>query len=156
MFDYLKFSLSFTFLHIISYMIAGIVAYYIVHKGPYFTGDDSFFESYRTPGTEDWNHVNKWLIPIQVIRGLLFSIVLYPVLSAIGNFGFAMVFLFIFGLMYVYTELGSMVAGPCNLEGWIYFKKEKFSKSRSFCLKMHFEGLFYSLLIALLISVFLF
>jgi hypothetical protein len=87
MFDYLKFSLSFTFLHILSYVIAGIVAYYIVHKGPYFTGDDSFFEIYRTPGTEDWNHVNKWLIPTQVIRGLLFSIVLYPVLSTIGNLG---------------------------------------------------------------------
>ncbi|WP_157209633.1 hypothetical protein [Methanosalsum zhilinae] len=133
-----------------------MVAYYVVHKGPYFTGDDPFFNNYRTPDTADWAHVNRWLIPVQIIRGFLFSIVLYPILDVIDGLGASMIFLFIFGLMYVYTELASMVAGPCNLEGWIYFKSEKFSRGKFFCLKMHFEGIFYSLVIASLVSIFLF
>lgn len=88
--------------------------------------------------------VAKLTLPLQLLRGLVLSIVLYPILELLGDLSYPLRFVFLAGLMFVYTDFASAVPFPHNLEGVIYMK-ERYLKKSAFW-KLQFEMIIFSLL----------
>ena len=88
------------------------------------------------------------------MRGLLFSLILYPILVPLGELAFVTRHLFFAGLMFVYTHLACAAPCPDNIEGVVYMKKRYIEKSSFF--KFQFEMVIYSLLFGFLVSFLLF
>lgn len=151
--QYLIFSLWFTLIHVLSYMIAGMLALRI--SKDIYDGKSRLMDYLRDMSDEkESKNVHRWLIPGQIVRGLLLSIVLYPILLPLGDLSFGVRFLFFAGLMFVYTHVACAAPCPDNIEGLIYMK-ERYIKKPSF-FKFQFEMVIYSLLVGFLVSFFLF
>jgi len=151
--QYLIFSLWFTLIHVLSYMIAGMLALRI--SKDIYDGKSRLMDYLRDMSDEkESKNVHRWFIPGQIVRGLLLSIVLYPILLPLGDLSFGVRFLFFAGLMFVYTHVACAAPCPDNIEGLIYMK-ERYIKKPSF-FKFQFEMAIYSLLLGFLVSFFLF
>ncbi|HED23782.1 MAG TPA: hypothetical protein ENN91_01495 [Firmicutes bacterium] len=151
--NYILFSLWFTLVHIISYTLAGVLALRI--SKDIYEGKSRLMDYLRDMSVQsESRHVQKWFIPGQIVRGIILSVVLYPVLGFLGEISFGLRFLFFFGLMFGYTHLAS--AAPCsdNIEGLIYLKERYIN--RSIFLKFHYEMIIYSVVLALAVSLLLF
>lgn len=151
--EYLFFSLWFTMVHVLSYMIAGMLALRV--SKDIYEGNSRLMDYHRDMSDDaESKHVHIWFIPGQILRGLLLSIILYPVIGPLGELAFVMRYAFFAGLMFVYTHLACAAPCPDNIEGFVYMKKRYITKS-SF-LKFQFEMVIYSLLFGFLVSYFLF
>ncbi len=151
--EYLFFSLWFFLIHIISYMIAGMLALRI--SKDLYEGKSRLMDYHRDMSNHgESKHVHIWFIPGQILRGLLLSIILYPVIGPLGELAFVMRYAFFAGLMFVYTHLACAAPCPDNIEGFVYMKKRYITKSSFF--KFQFEMVTYSLLFGFLASNFLF
>lgn len=152
--EYLQFSFWFIVVHIGAYWLAGVISYPLFYK-PFWEGDHPLFEPFlRTrSNAEEWKHVMIWLIPAQLIRALLMSIVLYPILAPLGELSFILRFAFLGGLMFVYADLASAVPFSNTIEGIVYMKARFV---RGVFWKMQFEGLIYSLVMGFFVGWFLF
>lgn len=151
--EYLVFSFWFMIIHTAAYMLAGILALRI--SKDIYEGKSRLMDYLRDMSVEDESkHVQKWVLPSQLLRGLLMSVVLYPVLAPLGEIAFGLRFAFLAGLMFVYTHLASAAPCPDNIEGFVYMK-ERFFKKSTF-LKFQFEMIIYSLILGFLTSFFLF
>ncbi len=140
---YVRFSLWFTLIHTVAYAVAGMIALRV--SGDIYEGKErlmTYLRDMSDPGER--GHVEKWSILAQVPRGLLMSVVLYPILGAMGEMPLGLRFAFLSGLMFVYTHLSA--AAPCadNIEGFVYMKDAFFRRS-SF-LKFQMEMVMYSVL----------
>jgi len=147
--EYLKFSLLFTLAHTLAYIIAGVIAlgfskdiYETKNRHATFLRDMSNKE-------ESW-HVSKNFLPAQIVRGLLMSLVLFPLLPSIAAQSFGLNVAFFSGLMFIYTHLAAVSPFLDNIEGLVYFKKKYLV--RKFFLKFQAEMILYSLLFGLLIG----
>lgn len=151
--NYLLFSLGFVVIHTIAYTIAGVLALRV--SKDLYEGENRLLDFLRDTGVpEDSQHLGKWLIPSQVVRGLLLSIVFYPILGALGDLSFGLRFAFMGGLMFVYMDLASAVPFIGNIEGFVYFK-QRYLKTENIW-KMQFEMVIYSLLFGFFVSWLLF
>ncbi len=151
--EYIVFSFWFTVIHTASYTIAGVLGLRIGKE--LYEQKNRLLDFLRNMSDENENkYVSKWFIPVQLLRGLLMSIVLYPILGALGELSFGLRFAFLSGLMFIYTDLASTVPFPHNLEGFIYMK-DRYLKRELFG-KLYFEVLIYSLLFGFLASWLLF
>ena len=151
--QYFIFSLWFTLIHVLSYMIAGMLALRI--SKDIYDGKSRLMDYHRDMSDQNESkHVHKWFIPGQIVRGILLSIVLYPILLQLGELSFGMRFLFFTGLMFVYTHVACAAPCPDNIEGLIYMKERYIKKTAFF--KFQFEMVIYSLLLGFLASYFLF
>lgn len=150
--EYIKFSLFFTLIHVVSYTIAGVIALKI-SKDIYETQNRhcNFLRDMSDP--EESKHVQNYFLPAQILRGLLMSVVLYPLFSTIGNLSFLLKFIFFGGLMFIYTHIAAVSPFMDNIEGLVYFKKEYLIKN--FFLKFQLEMVIYSTIFGLLMSLFL-
>ncbi len=151
--EYLAFSLWFIVFHLGAYVLAGAIALRISKE--IYEGKSRVMDYLRDMSkAEESKHVHKWFIPAQLLRGLLLSVVLYPVLGVLGELDLGLRFVFLGGLFFVYTHLAS--AAPCldNIEGLVYMKKRYLIKSSFW--KFQFEMVVYSLLLGFLVSYFLF
>lgn len=147
--DYLYFSLLFTAFHTLAYFLAGIVAYSI--SSDLYEGEDRLLDFLVSPEEEGAGSFTlKKVIPAQVFRGLLMSVVLYPVLDFLGDLTFGARFLFFAGLMFIYTDLSSAVPFPSNLEGFVYMR-DKYTGGNVFW-KTQAEMVIYSVLFGLFAS----
>ncbi|MFO7953146.1 MAG: hypothetical protein R6U91_10155 [Bacillota bacterium] len=150
---YLVFSLWFTLIHVLSYTIAGVLVLRISKE--IYEGKSRLMDYLRDMSVEkESKHVQNWFIPGQIVRGILLSIILYPILVPLGELSFGMRFLFFTGLMFVYTHMACAAPCPDNIEGLIYMKERYIDKS-SF-LKFNYEMVVYSLLLGFSVSYFLF
>ncbi len=150
---YLIFSFWFMIFHTIAYMLAGAIS--LKTSKDIYRGRERIMDYLRDMSSEqESSHVQRWVLPSQLLRGLLMSIVLYPVLGPIGELSFALRLLFMVGLLFIYTHLSS--AAPCidNIEGFIYMK-EQYIKKRAF-LNFQREMIIYSLVLGILFSWLLF
>lgn len=151
--EYIKFSLFFTLVHTGSYLIAGLLAYRISHD--LYHGDNRLLDFLKDMSDQSENtQVAKWSLPLQLLRGLLLSIVLYPIMGLLGDLSYILRFIFLFGLMFVYTDFASAIPFPHNIEGLIYLK-ERYLKKRAFW-KLQFEMIIFSLLFGMISSSLLF
>ena len=151
--NYLIFSFWFTVIHTAAYMVAGMIALKI--SKDIYDGKSRLMDYLRDMANENESkHVHKWFLPAQLLRGLLMSIVLYPVIGLLGDISFGLRFLFLAGLMFVYTHIACAAPCPDNIEGFVYLKDRYFKKSTF--LKFQFEMITYSLLFGLTAGWFLF
>lgn len=139
--------------HTKAYLLAEVIA--LKTSNDIYQGKERSMDYLRDMSSEqESKHVQRWVFPLQLLRGLLMSIVLYPVLDPIGEMSFVLRFLFIVGLLFIYTHLSSVA--PCldNIEGFIYMK-ERYIKKSAF-LNFQREMIIYSLLMGILFSWLLF
>lgn len=150
--EYLQFSLWFTIFHTFSYLFAGAIALKI--SGDLYKGKNRLLDFIRDmDDKEESGHVQRYFIPAQIFRGVIMSIVFYPILGVLTELSFVYLFLFIGGLMFLFTDFASAIPFANNIEGFVYMRK-KYLKKDSFW-KLYFETFVYSLVFALLLSWFL-
>jgi hypothetical protein len=149
--DYIKFSLLFILIHGVSYMVAGVLALKI-SKDIYESKNRhcDFLRDVSDP--KENKHIQMMFLPAQILRGLLMSIVLFPVLNTIREFPFALKFIFFGSLMFIYTHIAAVSPFIDNIEGLVYFKKNYVIKK--YLLKFQMEMVIYSVLFGLLMSIF--
>lgn len=99
---------------------------------------------------EESKHVQIMFLPAQILRGLLMSIVLFPVLNTIRELPFTLKFTFFCSLMFIYTHIAAVSPFIDNIEGFVYFKKDYLIKK--YLLKFQMEMVIYSILFGLLMS----
>jgi len=137
------------------YTIAGALALKITGKD-FYEGERRSLDFLRDMSDPDESkQVQILFIPAQLLRGLLMSIVLFPILGVLKEMTFELRALFICGLMFVYTDFAGAVAFPNNIEGYVYMKKERYFKKGAFW-KSHIEMIVYSLIFGVAVSWFLF
>lgn len=130
-------------IHIIAYMLAGMITYPFVHKG------HPIYDHYlRKEGEEEWNKTMKFLLPTQIARGLLLSLVFFPVLSFLKDQSILLNITFLFGVLFIVGGLASQIPFPGNLEGFVYVR-DKFQKER---LKFHLEDLIYCPMVSVAVA----
>lgn len=151
--EYIKFSLLFMLVHTGAYFVAGMLAYRISRD--LYHGDNRLLDFLKDMSNESENaRVAKLTLPLQLLRGLVLSIVLYPIIGLLGELSYGLRFVFLAGLMFVYTDFASAVPFPHNIEGIIYMK-ERYLKKSAFW-KLQFEMIVFSLLFGLVSSWLLF
>ncbi len=150
---YVLFSVWFTVIHIAAYFIAGLIALKVCSST--YEGTSRVMDYHRdvTEG-EEKKHVAKWIFPAQAARGLLMSIVLYPILGPLGELSLIVRILFIAGLMFIYHHLACVSPGPDNLEGLVYMRKRYIQRGSFFTFQL--EMTLYPLLFAVAVSYLLF
>jgi len=147
--QYLKFSGFFILAHFISYTIAGVIAYRF--SKDLYEGENRLLDFLKDMSNEKENaEVAKYSMPAQILRGLLLSIVFFPILGALESISFITRAVFFSGLMFIYTDLASAMPFPDTIEGLVYMKK-KYLKPSAFW-KMQIEMLIYSIFFGLLAS----
>ncbi|MFP3897014.1 MAG: hypothetical protein ACLFV5_09320 [Anaerolineales bacterium] len=147
------FSLLFTLVHTGAYVIAGMLALKVSED--LYHGENrllDFVNDMSDPGQS--GRTQKWFVLGQLLRGLLLSIVLYPVLESLGELSFGLRCAFMAGLMFVYTDFASAVPFPHNIEGFVYLKDRYLSREAFW--KLQFEIIIYSLLFGLFAAWLLF
>jgi hypothetical protein len=149
--QYLIFTLLFILIHTIAYTVAGAVA--LRFSKDIYEGENRLFDFLRDMNSPEGQAVSRWFLPAQLLRGLLLSIVLWPILGLLGQLPFGLQFLFFTGLMFFYTDFAGAVPFAGNIEGYVYMK-EKYLNKTSFW-KMQAEMLIYSPLFGLLAALFL-
>ncbi|KAB3533581.1 hypothetical protein F8154_10470 [Alkaliphilus pronyensis] len=150
---YLVFSFWFVIMHVVSYSLAGILALKI--SKDIYEGKGRVMDYLKDMSDDkERRYVEIWFLPAQILRGLILSLVLYPVLNSLGEMSFSLRFIFFVGLMFIYTHLGSAAPCPDNIEGFVYLRKRYFNINSFY--KFQLEMLIYSFLFALGCSYFLF
>ncbi|MGM0625570.1 MAG: hypothetical protein ACQES0_06810 [Bacteroidota bacterium] len=150
MMEYLGFSFFFILSHILAYTIAGVIALGI--SKDIYESKARLCDFLRDMADkQESKHVSRYFLPAQIIRGLLMSVILFPLLPAISDFPFHISSLFFAGLMFVFTHLAAASPFIDNIEGWVYFKKKYIRKSA--IAKFQTEMLTYAVLFGLLISM---
>lgn len=145
--DYLLFSLGFILIHTAAYMLAGAITYPIIHRG------HPIYEHYlrREEEKDEWSKTMRLLIPAQLLRGLLLSVVFFPVLGFLGGQSLLLNIVFLFGILFVVGGLASQVPFPGNIEGIVYVR----DKFREGSLRFYVEDLIYCPIVAVLVSLIL-
>lgn len=144
--EYIKFSLFFILAHTVSYTIAGAIA--LSMSKDIYESKNRHCDFLRDMSDKDESkHVSIYFIPAQILRGLLMSIVLFPLLSFIGDLTFVLSAIFFGSLMFVYTHIAAASPFIDNIEGYVYFKKNYLMKKEF--VKFQFEMVLYSILFGL-------
>lgn len=143
MLEYIRFSLVFMLVHTGAYLAAGLLAYRISHE--LYHGENRLLDFLKDMSDPTENsRVAKWSLPLQLLRGLVLSIVLFPIMGLLGDLPYGLRFVFLASLMFIYTDFASAIPFPHNIEGFIYMKERYFRKNAIW--KLHFEMFIYSLL----------
>ena len=95
---------------------------------------------------QERGHVQTMFLPAQLLRGILMSLVLLPILPALEELSFLLRFTFLGGLAFIFTHLSSASPCPDNIEGYVYMKERYFNKTAF--LKFQGEMLLYSVVFA--------
>lgn len=144
--EYLWFGLAFTAVHTVAYTVAGAAA--LRFSGDLYRGQGRLYDFHRDmDDPEERQYVEKRFLPAQLLRGALFALVFFPALGALGELAFPLAFLFVFGLMFLFTDVGCANPFPHNIEGQVYLKPGYLRGEKLW--KLYFETFVYSLLVGL-------
>jgi len=104
----------FTLMHVLTYLVFGLLFLLISNYFDYFETHDLFKDYMRT---SDSLYV-RLAVPIQLVRGSLLALALYPFREVIikSHLGW----LKLFGVLWVLTGIGAVITGPGSIEGFIY------------------------------------
>lgn len=119
-----------TVAHVVTYIAVGALAYPLLTR-EFFEGSAGLAaQVMRTPAEPElWAHVTRWMLPFQVLRGVLIALVLYPFLDAILRWSYMKRLAVIAGLYIVLGQWASTVAGSGTIEGWLILRPEFTSPS---------------------------
>ena len=146
--EYIIFSLLFFIIHLVCYVIAGVIDLQLA--GKVYSGKNRLFKSFfrDMDDKQESKRIARLLVPSQFIRAIIMSMVLYPVLPFLRDLSFGMQFIFMASLMFVYADFASAVPFSNTIEGMVYLKKE-FVRKRIFW-TIQFETILYSIMFGLL------
>lgn len=146
----LKFILWFELAHIIAYIVAGVIALSI-SKDIYEDKNRlcTFMRDMKNPAEN--KRISLIFIPAQIIRALLMSIVLLPLVDYLITFGFFKQLIFFFSLMFVFTHIAAVSPFLDNIEGLVYFKKDYIKKGAF--IKFQLEMIIYSFIFGIIMSI---
>ncbi len=151
--EYLQFSLWFTVIHIFAYLIAGAIDFRLAKR--FYGGKQRDLDFLRDMAAPDESRrVMPLLVPSQILRGLLMSVVLYPILGALGDLSFGLRFAFFAGLMFVYADFASAIPFSNTIEGFVYMKRPYMKKELFWIIQL--EAVMYSLMFGAAVAWFLF
>ncbi|MBD3315990.1 MAG: hypothetical protein GF344_09400 [Chitinivibrionales bacterium] len=144
----MKFSLFFVAIHLVCYIIAGVIDLQLAKR--LYQGRDRLYRSFfrNMEDKRESTRVAKLLLPSQFIRGILMSVVLYPILPSLKELPFGIKVLFMGGLMFIYADFSSAIPFSNTIEGLVYLKKQ-FVKSNVFW-TIQLEAILYSAMFGLL------
>jgi hypothetical protein len=122
---FLRFAAKVTVAHVVSYIVVGAAAYQWITR-PFYEGDRAVFATFmRTPDEPAlWAHAMTWLLPGQVLRGVLIAAALYPFFEPLASWRRSKRFATIAGLYLVLGFWVSAVAAPGTIDGLIYLRPE--------------------------------
>ena len=150
---YLTFSLLFMVIYTGAYIAAGATTLRISRD--IYEGKARLMDYLNDMGdTEERSHVSRWFFPANLLRGLLLSLIVWPVLIPLGGLELWVRSAFFFLLLFLATHLASAAPCPDNIEGFVYLKRRYFSWSAFG--RFQFEMITYSLLAAILTAWLLF
>ena len=120
---YIKFTLLFFVIHFACYIIAGLIDYQLAKS--VYAGKNRLFKSFfrDMDDQRESMRIARLLIPSQLIRAILMSAVLYPILPFLGELSFGMQFLFMGSLMLIYADIACAVPFANTIEGIVYMQK---------------------------------
>lgn len=123
--QYVWFSLGFFVIHLIAYAVAGALNLRLLSR-PLYGGEDALFAPFfrDMDDPEVKARAGRLMVPAQLARALPMSVVLYPVLGAIGDLPYGLRLAFLAGLMFVYTDLAAATPFVNNIEGLVYLRPE--------------------------------
>lgn len=142
--EYVQFSLGFVAIHLGAYIVAGALT--LQFTKDLYTGQNALFAPFLRDVDVPAERTRQGLVmwPAQLVRGLLMSLVLYPIVGPLAELSLAARFGFLAGLMFVYTDLAAATPFSNNIEGIVYMKK-KFVRPHVFW-RIQSEALLYSAL----------
>jgi hypothetical protein len=118
---YLRFVFIVTLAHVVTYLVVGALAYNFVYEPSVNAG--SFDQHLRNPqNIIEFRHVEFWLLPAQILRGLLFGLALCPFLNTLLSWSIQKRFFVLLGLLMVFSVWSVTMPGPGSIEGWLYLK----------------------------------
>lgn len=105
----------FSLVHVITYVIAGLIFMNLQNYAEVFSVSDGFahFRPFESP-------IVKAAPLLQFLRGGFFALLLYPFYETIVNRKWG--WLMLFGILWGFTNIGSVAATPGSIEGIIYTK----------------------------------
>ena len=105
----------FTLLHVVTYTVAGVIFMNLFNYAEVFQTSEVFahFRSIESP-------IMQAVPFLQIIRGIIFALILYPFYEVIVNHKRG--WLILFGVLWGLTYLGSVEATLGSIEGMIYTK----------------------------------
>ena len=120
---FLSFASKVTAAHIITYFIAGAIAYPLLTK-QFYVGPNPIFKVFiRTEAEPElWVHATTWFLPAQFLRGFLMAAALYPFFNTLMSWSFKKRFLSISGLYVVLGFWAAAVSAPGTIEGMVYMR----------------------------------
>ena len=120
---FLSFAGKVTAAHIITYFIAGAIAYPLLTQD-FYVGPHPIFKVFMRTEAEPelWGRVVTWFLPAQFLRGFLMAAALYPFFNTLTNWSFKKRFLSISGLYIVLGFWAAAVAAPGTIEGMAYMR----------------------------------
>ena len=125
----LIFTSIYTLSHVVTYYIIGALAYMLITK-QFYSGETPTFIFMRTESNPElWSHAMLWMLPGQILRGILMSLPLLLIINPIMSFSKIKRALFISLLYFVFSHLSAAGPTTSNIEGFIYFKPEYFTPS---------------------------
>ncbi len=151
---YVKFSLLFFVIHFLCYNIAGVIDFQLAKK--MYSGKNRLYNSFfrDMDDKKESMRIARLLIPSQFVRGIVMSMVLYPILPYLGELSFGLQFIFMASLMFVYADFASAIPFSNTIEGIVYLKKEFVEKKVFWTIQL--EAILYSILFGLLSAWLLF
>lgn len=142
--DYVWFTVWFTVAHLVAYIVAGVLNLRLTRD--LYEGDDALFAPFlrdvAQPAEQQRQGIVMW--PAQLARGVLMSVVLYPVLTPLTDLSFLVRFGFLAGLMFVYADLAAATPFSNTVEGLVYMKR-RYVRADVFW-RVQSEAIVYSLL----------
>lgn len=130
---YLLFVLFFTVAHILTYLVVGALAYESITK-QFYQGEVPTFIFMRTESDPQlWAHAMRWMIPGQVIRGIIMGLALLPFMAVLIRSSVLKRGLIISLIYFVFSHLSAAGPTTSNIEGFIYLRPE-YLTARSFLL----------------------
>lgn len=104
----------FTLIHVLTYLIFGLLFLIISNYFAYFASH-AILKDYMRPADSIYVRL---AVPIQFIRGSLLALALYPFRDIIIKPSYG--WLKLFGVLWMLTGIGAVIAGPGSIEGFIY------------------------------------
>ena len=123
--NYFGFVSKYSLAHVVTYMIVGAIAYPLLTK-EFYMGANPIFSSFMITENdrELWNIVLIWILPGQILRGLLIGSVIFPFYRTLNEWNYGKRFLALSGLYIVIGFWASAVAAPGTIDGIIYMRPE--------------------------------
>jgi hypothetical protein len=152
---YVLFVLFFIIAHLLTYLVVGALAYQFLTK-QFYQGEVPTFIFMRTESEPElWAHAMRWMIPGQVIRGIIMGLALLPFMAVLVRSSILKGGLMIFLIYFVFSHLSAAGPTTSNIEGFIYFRPEYFT-AKTFLLtqpEIIVQSLALGFLFALFISI---